>query len=293
MRVFFLVTAWTLMVVGCPGCSTNPATGRTQINILSQNREITLSRQAQAGFVDSYGGQIPSPQIQQYVASIGQRLAAVSERPGLPWAFRVVDSSVVNAFALPGGQVFVTRGLLAKLDNEAQLAGVLGHEIGHVTAQHIGQQMTQQLLLQTAVIGVNLATEHSDHDWLRVLGIGAQAGGAVYLLKFGRDQEIEADTLGLRYMARVGYSPIGQLQVMQILEESSSQQTNQPKILLTHPLPETRRRHLEKHIREYYPDHQDPSHYRFNFDAFQAAVLDPIKTLDPPAAPVMVSHESL
>lgn len=280
MRVIVCVAVW-ILAVSSPGCSTNPATGKRQFNILSTNREITVGNEAAPGFVDGYGGPIPSARIQSYVSNLGQRLAANSERADLPWEFTVLNANVINAFALPGGKVFITRGLLAKLENEAQLAGVLGHEIGHVTAQHIGQQMTGSLLLKTAVIGIGLANRHGDSDWLKVLGIGAETGGAVYLLKFGRDQEIESDTLGLRYMTRLGYSPIGQLQVMEILAAESKNPSKLTEILSTHPLPKTRITHLEKYIQKHYPDHDNPSLYRFNFDQFKSSVLDELKRLPP------------
>lgn len=269
-----------------PGCSTNPATGKRQLNIVSQAREISLGDQAEPGFLKSYGGVIPSPAINQYVADLGHELAAVSERPDLPWRFHVVDSSVINAFALPGGKVFITRGLLSKFDNEAQLAGVLGHEIGHVTAQHIGHQMTQAVLVQSAAIGIGIAANKSDRDWLRVLGIGTQVGGTVYLLKFGRDQESQADELGVRYMARLGYNPVGQLQVMHVLEkESAGHGTGHiaaMEMLSTHPLPSTRIKRLDQHIRDHYPRFEDPQAFRFSQDRFRASVLDRLKDLPPP-----------
>ena len=188
---------------------------------------------------------------------------------------------MINAFALPGGKVFITRGLLAELENEAQLTGVLGHEIGHVTAQHVGQQMTRAILLQTAVIGLGLANQHNNRDWLRVLGIGAHTGGSIYLLKFGRDQEIESDILALRYMTSLGYSPMGQLQVMNVLNDDAKHSSKLLEFLSTHPLPTTRIRHLEKQIRTDYPDHNHPSKYRFNGDRYQSAVLKPLKELPP------------
>ncbi len=279
-----LAVIFLMCVVGllAQGCSTNLATGKKQVNWLTTPREISIGTQATPGFIEGYGGQIPSEAIQQYVAGLGLRLAQASERPDLPWEFHVLDSQSVNAFALPGGKVFVTRGLLAHLENEAQLAGVLGHEIGHVTAQHVGQQMTQSLVLQTAMVGIGLAAKHSDKDWLGVLGMGTQVGGTAYLLKFGRDQESEADTLGLRYMTRLGYSPVGQLQVMGVLKRELDKRSQVPEILSTHPLPSTRLRRLEAHIGKQYSNHDDPRLYRFNYDQFKTAVLGRLKNLPAP-----------
>jgi predicted Zn-dependent protease len=270
----------------CPcliACSVNPATGQRQFNIMSESQEIDLGRQAAPGFVSSYGGEIPSASIRQYVSDLGSRLAEVSERPDLPWEFNVVDSPTTNAFALPGGKVFMSRGLLEKMTNEAQLAGVLGHEVGHVTAQHIGQQMSQAMAIQLIGVGLAVAGEQADSDALRVLGAGSTVGGSMYLLKFGRDQESQADMLGLRYMTKLGYNPAAQIQVMRILKEASGDGGGAPEWLSTHPLPDTRIDRLEKIIQQQYPDYNDTNKYNFHVERFRREVLDVLATL-PPAA---------
>ncbi len=221
------------------GCANNKATGDRQFNLLSTQREIALGKEAAPEFEKSYGGSLRDGSIVDYVQRLGHALAEESERPGLPWEFHVVDSSVVNAFALPGGQVFVSRGLLEQLHSEAELAGVLGHEIGHVTAQHIGQQMSQQLALVLATTAVGVIAEQQDEKWLQVLGVGTQVGGAVYLLKFSRDQELEADALGMRYMVRLGYDPAAQRDVLKMLGELDHGD-QPPEILSTHPTSRTR-----------------------------------------------------
>lgn len=280
MKIFTL-TMMLAMGLSTTGCSTNPATGKSQLNFLSTSREISLGNQSAPQFTKQYGGDIPSPTIRAYVSDLGKRLAAQSERAGLPWEFHVVNSNVINAFALPGGKVFITRGLLSKLSNEAQLAGVLSHEIGHVTAEHVGQQLSQAILLQGVTIGLGVASSRSDKDWLKALGIGTNIGGTVYLLKFGRDQESQADELGVRYMTRLGYNPVGQIQVMEVLQKESVGKSGAPEFLSTHPLPKTRITRLEKHIHEHYPNYKDPAAYRFNFDPFKKTVLDELATLKP------------
>lgn len=264
------------------GCSTNPATGQRQFNVLNTEQEVAMGNEASPQFLANYGGEIPSPAIQQYVSSIGHRLAAVSERPDLPWEFHVVDSAVINAFALPGGKVFMSRGLLAHLQNEAQLAGVLGHEVGHVTAQHIGQQMSRALGIQILAAGLQIAGEQSNKDWLRVVGAGTEVGGGVYLLKFGRDQETQADELGLRYMARNGYNPAAQIEVMQILKQASGAGGGGPEFLSTHPYPDTRIQRLEKMIPQEYPDFNQPGRYEFFAQRYQQQVLATLQRLPPP-----------
>lgn len=264
------------------GCTTNQATGKSQLNLISTEREVALGSEASPRFLQEYGDEIPSPEIRRYVSDLGHRLAAVSERPELPWEFHVVDSAVLNAFALPGGKVFISRGLLVRLSNEAQLAGVLGHEVGHVTAQHIGQQMTQGMVVQGLAAGLGAAAEASDEDWLKALGLTANVGGSVYLLKFGRDQELEADWLALRYMTKLGYHPTGHTQVLQILRDASQGQARPPELLSTHPLPDKRISQIEERIKKDYPKAAEPNAYEFRAESFKSQVMDRLKTLPPP-----------
>ncbi len=263
------------------GCSTNPATGQKQLNWLSEDRERSLGAEASPQFVEQYGGDIPSEKIQLYVSNLGHRLAEVSERPDLDWEFHAVDSSVINAFALPGGKIFITRGLMEQLRSEAQLAGVLGHEVGHVTAEHIGQQMTRAMIITGIGIGIGVAGEQSDEDWLKVLGVGTSIGGGLYLLSYGRDQETQSDELGLRYMTRLGYNPIGQVQVMKVLKRASGRGGAAPEFLSTHPYPDTRIKHLNEVIRERYPDYDDPQRYRIYRDRYRRNVLNVLEKLPP------------
>ncbi|MFG0250082.1 MAG: M48 family metalloprotease [Phycisphaeraceae bacterium JB051] len=265
------------------GCSVNPATGQRQLNAISTSQEISMGAEAAPQFTQSYGGQVPSANVRNYVTEMGNKLVNVCERPDLPWEFTIVDSSVLNAFALPGGKVFLSRGLAEKLTNEAQLAGVIGHEIGHVTAQHIGQQMTRAMIIQGIGIGLAVAGEQTDNETLKVLGVGATAGGTVYMLKFGRDQESQADELGVRYMTKVGYNPMGQVQVMQVLKEASGG-SSQMEILSTHPLPQTRIERLNQLISEQYPSALSSSNdmYKFNASSYQSRMLNVLRTL--PAA---------
>jgi predicted Zn-dependent protease len=283
--MMLFIAALTITVAALPACSLNPATGKKQLNMLSYDEEINLGSEAAPEFIKEYGGDIPVASIQSYVSNLGYRLAEVSERSNLPWEFHAVDSDVLNAFALPGGKVFVTRKLLSLLTSEAQLAGVLGHEIGHVTAQHAGQQMTQAMILQGISVGIGIAADSTDKDWLHALGVGADVGGTVYLLKYGRDQEDQADQLGVRYMAKLGYNPVGQLEVMRILEKQSAEQPQAPAILSTHPLPKDRIRRLEETLRKQYPDFEDPDAYQTHAQAYTAAVLEPLKTLPPAKHP--------
>jgi predicted Zn-dependent protease len=273
-----------LTLPGLTGCATNPATGESQIQYLSAQEEVRIGEEAAPQFVDQYGGEVPSEPVRRYVSNLGQQLAQVSERPDLPWEFHVLNSPVINAFALPGGKVFITRGLLSKMTNEAQLAGVLGHEVGHVTAKHINDRMVSQLTIQLAALGLGVAGEVTDEDWLKILGVGTSVGGGVFLLKFSRDDENQADKLGIRYMTALGYNPRGQVQVMNILKEASGGGGG-PEFLATHPLPQTRIEKLTDYIAENFPAADQSEQYRYGEQAFEQNVLAPLRDLPPAPAP--------
>ena len=151
--IALVVVAYALTLLA-PGCSINPATGKSQFSLVSESQEIQLGVEGDKGIQAEYGI-YEDPELTAYVDRVGQKLAAVSERPDLEWHFRVIDSPVINAFALPGGYIYITRGILAVLNSEAQLAGVLGHEIGHVTARHGAQQMTRA---QLAALGFGVGS---------------------------------------------------------------------------------------------------------------------------------------
>jgi predicted Zn-dependent protease len=225
-------------------CATNPATGRKQLMLVSETQEMAMGRAADQEVVAAYG-LYPDPKLQAYVASLGKRLAAASERPDLPWSFRVVDDAAVNAFALPGGYVYVTRGILAHLRSEAELVAVLGHEIGHVTARHSASQMSQQQLAMGGLI-LGMVVEPELHRFTDL----AQQGLSLLFLKFGRDHEKEADELGLRYMTREAYEPRQMLDVFGLLDRVTRAQGGgrMPDWLSTHPSPGNRLARIQERI---------------------------------------------
>jgi predicted Zn-dependent protease len=227
-----------------PGCSVNPATGKQQLNFFSEEEEIQMGQEADQEVRDSIG-LYDSPQLQAYVESLGQKLAAQSERPNLPWHFAVVDDAAVNAFALPGGYVYVTRGLLTHLGSEAELTGVLGHEIGHVTARHGANQMSKQLLMAVG-LGVAVLANPKLEGWAGL----AELGLGVLFLKYSRDDERQADDLGLRYMARSGHDPRQMPEVFSVLAEVEKVEGagRLPNWLSTHPDPGARRERMEQEV---------------------------------------------
>ena len=182
-------------------CATNPATGKSEISLVSEGQEIAMGEQTVAAARATMGVYGDSA-VQRYVRALGARLAATSERPGLPWSFEVVDDPNVNAFAAPGGKLFVTRGILSFLASEAELAGVLGHEIGHVTARHTARQITRE---QLATIGLVAGSILSDQV-ARSAG-AIQQGLGILFLSYSRGDESQADELGFRYMRRGNYDP--------------------------------------------------------------------------------------
>lgn len=253
-RMMVAMGAVVLAAANLVGCSTNATTGRSQIAFMSRDEEIKLGTEAQPQLTEEFGGKVNSPELQSYVAEIGQRLAAVTEadNPSLPWEFTLLDSPVINAFALPGGKVFLSRGLADKMTNEAQLAAVLGHECGHVTARHSAERMSQQAIL---VGGGGILGSVADAV-LGTSGAGAKAGqsiGNIAALSYSRDQEIEADRLGMRYMKVLGYDPMGAMEVQEILARESGG-SRPPEILSTHPASETRLAELRKRFDKYHTD---------------------------------------
>jgi predicted Zn-dependent protease len=180
-------------------CATNPVTGKKEFILLSYEDEIRLGRQADQEIVAAYG-LYEDAKITEYVSQLGQRMAKISHRPDLEFHFRVLDSPVINAFALPGGYVYITRGILAYMNSEAELAGVIGHEIGHITARHSAKQYTRAQLAQ---LGLGLGSVFSEQ--FRRFSDVAQLGVGLLFLKFSRDQERQSDQLGVEYSTKVGY----------------------------------------------------------------------------------------
>src|SRR5690242_8410413 len=225
-------------------CATNPATGAKELILVSESQEIAMGQGYDKDVIASIGLYADTG-MQRWIQQFGAQLAATSERPNLPWTFHVVDDPVVNAFAIPGGFIYVTRGILAHLNSEAELAGVVGHEIGHVTARHSVSQMSKQQLAQVGLAIGSIASP----DFERYAGL-TNAGLRVLFLKFSRDNESQADHLGLRYMRRADYDAREMPHVFEMLTRVSETQGGGrvPEWLATHPNPENRRGRIEQEI---------------------------------------------
>lgn len=233
---------WTLAlpVVGLgllAACAVNPATGEREFTLMSEAQEIAIGQEMD-GQIIAEMGLYDDPDLQEYVSGIGLRLAQASERPNLPWKFTVVDSPVVNAFALPGGFIYLTRGILPFLGDEAEMVGVVGHEIGHVTARHSAQQYSRATGAQLGLLLGSVFVPAVER-----FGGLAQTGLGLLFLRYGRDDELQADSLGTRYSARGGWDPAGvagMLSTLDRLGDASENRQGIPNWLASHPPPEDR-----------------------------------------------------
>jgi predicted Zn-dependent protease len=227
--------AAALIAGGAAACAVNPVTGRTQLSLVSEAQEIQLGQQS-AVQVSQEIGLVPDSSLQAYVQRVGSTLAAGSQRPNLPWTFRVVDDATPNAFALPGGYIFVTRGMMNLMTSEAELATVLGHEIGHVNARH---QVTMISRAQLAQIGLGLGSILVPQ--LQSLGGLANTGLQLLFLRYSRDAERQADLLGFRYALAQHYDvrEMGHVfEALQRVEEAERTKTGRsalPTYLASHP----------------------------------------------------------
>lgn len=217
-------------------CAINPVTGNRQLSLISESQEIAMGQEYDPQIVAQMGI-YPDSSLQRYVRELGMTMARASERPDLPWSFRVLDDPLVNAFAVPGGFIYLTRGILAHMGSEAELVGILGHEIGHVTARHSVNQMSRAQLAQLGLgVGMILRPE------LQQFGGLASAGLGLLFLKYGRDAEYQSDDLGVRYMTEAGYDPRQLASVFRTLSALSGEGDGgrPPEWASTHPFPENR-----------------------------------------------------
>jgi predicted Zn-dependent protease len=257
MKLSFLTVAFVFF----NQCARNPVTGKKQVILMSEAQESALGAESNPQIMAEYG-EYPEAKLQEYLNNIGQRMAKISHRPNLPFQFKVVDSDVVNAFAVPGGYVYFTRGILAHFNNEAQLAGVLGHEIGHVTARHGAQQQSKQMMGQVLFIGAMIASPK-----LAQFGEQLSQGMQLLFLKFGRDHESQSDELGVEYSSKIGFDARHMADFFGTLDRlSGGAEGRLPSFLSTHPDPGER----NKKVRAMAIDFQqkNPSNYAVNRESY-------------------------
>ena len=253
-----LIAAFILLIgiVGYYGKSVlNPVTGEKQHISLTTDQEIALGLGSAPKMAEEFGGLDPDENAQALVQRVGERLMSKSVANTTPYKFQyhlLRDPQTVNAFALPGGPIFITRGLLTRLQNEAQLAGVLGHETGHVVARHSAEHMAKSQLGQSIVGAIYVGASDQNGRGQQAAMMAAVANQMVQL-KYGRQDELEADTLGVRVMSEAGYDPRALLGVMKILEDASGGK-RQSEFMSSHPNPGNRQQVIEAAIEKMYPN---------------------------------------
>jgi predicted Zn-dependent protease len=232
-----------VLTTATAACARNPVTGNREFVLLSEGQEISMGQEASKE-VEASIGLVDDADLQAYVRRVGAGLAARSERPNLPWKFGVVDDPTPNAFALPGGPIYITRGLLSLMDSEAELAAVLGHEIGHITARHSVSQISRSQLAQLG-LGLGMVFVPQLANLGNVLGSGLQ----LLFLKYGRDHERQADDLGFKYALSQSYDVREMDDVFASLARVGGQQRSAlPSWLATHPAPEERIERISQRV---------------------------------------------
>src|SRR5688500_1249517 len=225
-----LVFALLLLMTAC---STNPVTGKKDVMFVSTEQELAMGKQSDPQIVAQFG-LYEHAGMQRFIQEKGKQMAAVSHRKDIPYEFKVLDSPVINAFAVPGGYVYFTRGIMAHFNNEAQFAGVLGHEIGHVAARHSAQQQSKSILAQVGlVVGIIAAPE------LAQFAEAASQGVGLLFLKFGRDDERQSDELGVEYSTKIGYDATEMADFFLTLQRNQESSGGEaiPDFMSTHPNP--------------------------------------------------------
>lgn len=222
MKSLSLILALGIFALPLTGCVVNPVTGKTELSVMSPEQEVAAGAQNYLPAQQSQGGQYAvDPALTAYVQRVGKKLAAVSDRPDLPYEFVVLNNDVPNAWAMPGGKLAFNRGLLIYLEDEAQLAAVIGHEIVHAAARHGAQQQTRNIFMGAGVLlaGIAIAEKKPEYG---LLGAGALAvGSQAWQAKYGRDDELQSDEVGMKYMAKAGYDAQAAVELQEIFVKLS------------------------------------------------------------------------
>ncbi len=239
-RDFLLITSMSAAGF-VTGCATSPVTGRPQLMLMSEDREIQIDKQNSPHQFSADYGKIQDKALNDYVNQTGKKMAARTHRTHMPYSFRVVNANYVNAYAFPGGSIACTRGILLSLENEAELAALLGHELGHVNARHSAQQMSKGILIQAVVGGFSALAGTQGAAYSQLASELGMFGVGALLASYSRDNEREADALGMDYMFRARYSPKGMIGLMDMLKGLSRRKPSIIELMFaTHPMSEER-----------------------------------------------------
>ena len=247
------------------GCATNPVTGSRELMLVSESEDLEIGQKYSPEIEKQLGGKIPDATVQNYIDNVGQKIAATSHRPDWEYHFTAVDDDSVNAFALPGGYVYITKGLLKNLQTEAQLAAILGHEIVHIVARDTANVMSRDIGISLLLSAVT--TEETSETVKTVANLSTQILG----LRYSRKDEREADLGGLGYMVAAGYDPAGMVETMQILQSLHS--SSSIDFFSTHPSPENRIGYISDEIAFKYRNLSKPN---VGKEDFQRNVLNRI-----------------
>ena len=253
------IIAMLVLLFFAPGCRVNPATGQKQLVVISEKQEIAIGRQAAGGLEKHFDGKVSNTQLQEYVRSVGGKVAKAADRK-MPYEFTLLASDVPNAFALPGGKVYITAGLMKKMENERQLAAVLGHEIGHVCALHNVHAMQRQW---GAKLMLKLAQYALEGEYASAAQTATEYSTKFLNLRYSRKDEYQADELGIRYMSRAGYNPCGMIELMEILlkqgkGKEKGKESSFFELFQSHPLTRKRIEQVREHISLNYHQHLPP-----------------------------------
>jgi len=218
------------------GCVTNPVTGRSQLMLMSQVQEINADKSSSPHQFSADYGVVQDAKLNAYIQSVGQGMVRQTHRPDMPYSFRAVNATYINAYAFPGGSIATTRGILLELENEAELAALLGHELGHVNARHTAQQMTKGMLTGLVLAGVTTYAKNKSDQYGQLAQSLGQIGAGMMLAHYSRDNEHEADSLGMQYLVNSDYTPEGMVGLMGVLKGLSSTKPSAIELMFsTHP----------------------------------------------------------
>ncbi|WFS62954.1 M48 family metalloprotease [Pseudodesulfovibrio thermohalotolerans] len=237
-REFLKAGAMTAAAAGLAGCAKNPVTGQSEFMLVSEEEEIQLDRQASPQQLSNDYGTTQDTVLNDYVSGVGKSLSDKSHRPQMPYNYHVVNANYVNAYAFPGGTIACTRGILLEVDNEAEMAALLGHEIGHVNARHTASRMSSQMVVGglTSLGGAAIGAKYGG-TWGAVAGSLGGLGAGLLLASYSRDDERQADALGLEYMTRAEYNPDGMVGLMEMLNEQHDREPSALEVMFaTHPM---------------------------------------------------------
>jgi predicted Zn-dependent protease len=270
--IVVLALVLAIAPAAAPGCATNPLTGKKEFMLLSPEDELALGQQAAQPTAEELGGPYADPVIRQYVQAVGQRVAAEALKVSYPYeyTFDVLDTEMVNAFALPGGPIFVTRGLLFSMSDESQLAGVLAHEVTHVAARHSAQQISTAMGAQFILSVLGAAGGEGGG----YAGNLAKIVGGLVSLKYSRSDETQADSYGVDFAVRAGYQPMALVHVMELFKRMEEEGGGGgPEFLRSHPLPDNRIENIRNIISQKYPGAATDPRFVVGREAYQKNVL--------------------